>query len=739
MTDTPPTPSTPLTPTESEAQLSFANPGLDSLQSAEQMRLLDIMDKLRSFGVSDFVSLPQIIVCGDQSAGKSSVLEAITELPFPRKENLCTRFATQIVLRRSPTTNVSVKIIPNTVRQRTAEVVDRLKSFQHTLKDFSELPAIVEQAGEAMGIGSGNTFSRDVLSIEISGASQPHLTVVDLPGLIHTSSDKASDVELVSSLVGTYMKNERTIILAVVTAMNDFQNQIVLQRAKDVDPNGERTLGVITKPDSLPVGSEKEDAFVKLAKNEEIFFGLGWHALRNRSYEERDDTFEQRNLKEEVFFETGAWAQLPRETVGITTLRTRLSKLLYDHIKAELPKVCHDIQAALDHCRKELEKLGPKRGSVDEQRMFLTHLSMKFLHLCKEAVDGIYEDKFFGDSVPVKEEDIPKRLRALVQNMGLDFAKTFRACGHTIELLEESVLEESVPPTTEFNFNPDSIKKIGLKMPERLTRKKAIEWVMPLIKHSRGKELPGSYNPLLIGNIFWEQSRPWEALAPNHLESVYDACDVFLGLAVPYLTTKEIASPILNRINIAMKERLENAKKELGKMLADRRKHAITFNHYYTDDIQKSRQKQLLDNLKAVISPSPTTPIQYGRENTYTMSQIKECLSKIITNDMDEYACEEVLRSMLAYYQVASKTFVDNIAVQVIERHLLHELWTVFSPISVMSMPDNFVSAIAGESSEHQNRRHSLEVKKEVLMEGLKICREALPGMVVEELEGGGE
>ncbi|KAF8538787.1 P-loop containing nucleoside triphosphate hydrolase protein [Trichophaea hybrida] len=729
MTDTPPT------PTGSEAQPNFANPGLDSLQSAEQMKLLDIMDKLRSFGVSEFVSLPQIIVCGDQSAGKSSVLEAITELPFPRKENLCTRFATQIVLRRSPTTNVSVKIIPDTVRQRTEEVLERLSSFRHTLKDFSELPAIVEQAGEAMGIGSGsgNTFSRDVLSIEISGASQPHLTVVDLPGLIHTSSDKSSDVELVSSLVGTYMKNERTIILAVVTAMNDFQNQIVLQRAKEVDPNGERTLGVITKPDSIPVGSEKEDAFVKLAKNEEIFFGLGWHALRNRSYEERNDTFEQRNQKEEIFFETGAWAQLPRETVGITTLRTRLSKLLYDHIKAELPKVCRDIQAALDYCRKELEKLGPKRGSVDEQRMFLTHLSIKFLHLCKEAVDGIYEDKFFGDSVPVNEEDIPKRLRALVQNMGLDFAKTFRACGHTIELLEE--------PTTGFNFSPDSIKKIGLNLPERLTRKKAIEWVMPLIKHSRGKELPGSFNPLLIGNLFWEQSRPWEALAPNHLDSVYNACEVFLGLALPYLTTKEIASPIMHRINIAMKERLENAKKELGKMLTDRRKQAITFNHYYTVDIQKSRQKQLLDNLKATLSsPNATMVARNGiREEGYTMSEIKECLTKIITSDMDEYACEEVLRSMLAYYQVASKTFVDNIAVQVIERHLLHELWNVFSPISVMSMLDNVVSAIAGESSEHQNRRHRLDVKKEVLMEGLKVCREALPGMVVEDIEGGGE
>jgi hypothetical protein len=528
--------------------------------------------------------------------------------------------------------------------------MERLSSFRHTLKDFSELPAIVEEAGEAMGIGNGNTFSRDVLSIEISGASQPHLTVVDLPGLIHTSSgsQQASDVELVSSLVGSYMKNERTIILAVVTAMNDFQNQIVLQRAKEVDPDGERTLGVITKPDSIPVGSEKEDAFVKLAKNEEIFFGLGWHALRNRCYEERNDTFEQRNQKEEIFFETAAWAQLPRETVGITTLRSRLSGLLYDHINAELPKVCRDIQAALDDCRKGLEKLGPKRGTVDEQRLFLSHLSMSFLHLCKEAVDGVYEDKFFGDAVPVKEEDIPKRLRALVQNSALDFAKTFRTYGHTVELLEETMA--GAPPSIA-NFSLDSIEKAGVSLPQRLTRKKAIEWVMPLIRHSRGKELPGSFNPLLIGNLFWEQSRPWEVLAPNHLDTVYGACEAFLELALPYLTTRDISSPILHRINIAMKERLEHAKKELNKLLTDRRKHATTFNHYYTIDIQKSRQQELLNNLKTILTESSPRGIL---KDTFTMAEIKDCLSKIITTDMDEYTCEEVLRSMLAYYKVTS-------------------------------------------------------------------------------------
>jgi hypothetical protein len=69
---------------------------LQALQSADQRKVLDIVDKLRRTGLSGVVELPQLVVCGDQSSGKSSVLEAITEIPFPRKENLCTRFATEV-------------------------------------------------------------------------------------------------------------------------------------------------------------------------------------------------------------------------------------------------------------------------------------------------------------------------------------------------------------------------------------------------------------------------------------------------------------------------------------------------------------------------------------------------------------------------------------------------------------------------------------------------------------------
>ena len=69
--------------------------GLRSLQSAEEKRLFDIVDELRSLDINHELDLPQLVVCGSQSSGKSSVLEAISELSFPRADMTCTRFVTE--------------------------------------------------------------------------------------------------------------------------------------------------------------------------------------------------------------------------------------------------------------------------------------------------------------------------------------------------------------------------------------------------------------------------------------------------------------------------------------------------------------------------------------------------------------------------------------------------------------------------------------------------------------------
>lgn len=225
---------------------------LESLQSSEERGLLDVIDNLRSRGISHYIQLPQIIVCGDQSSGKSSVLEAISGVPFPTKDNLCTRFATELILRRTAKSDISVAIVPN--QGRPESECQKLSAFHEALDGFDGFSSLLDRSKEAMGISSTTSaFSNDVLRVEISGPDRPHLSIVDLPGLIHSENklQTAADVELVLELIKSYMANRRSIILAVVSAKNDYANQIVLKLSKEVDTKGLRTLGVITKPDTL--------------------------------------------------------------------------------------------------------------------------------------------------------------------------------------------------------------------------------------------------------------------------------------------------------------------------------------------------------------------------------------------------------------------------------------------------------------------------------------------------------
>jgi hypothetical protein len=148
---------------------------LEDLQTDEQRRILDTVAQVRKCGLESILSLPQLVVCGDQSAGKSSVLEALTEIPFPREDNLCTRFATEIILRRSSINRLTIKNIPDQFRSAAEQA--RIRAFEESIEDFKELPEVMRSAMRAIGMdeedaesGSGlSAFARDVLSIEVEG------------------------------------------------------------------------------------------------------------------------------------------------------------------------------------------------------------------------------------------------------------------------------------------------------------------------------------------------------------------------------------------------------------------------------------------------------------------------------------------------------------------------------------------------------------------------------------------
>lgn len=104
-----------------------------------------------------------------------------------------------------------------------------------------------------------DTFSDDVLKIEICGPKQQHLSVIDVPGIFRNTTEGVttdSDIEIVRNMVNHYMKNPRSVILAVIPANVDIATQEILKMAQKCDAKGERTLGVLTKPDLVDRGAE---------------------------------------------------------------------------------------------------------------------------------------------------------------------------------------------------------------------------------------------------------------------------------------------------------------------------------------------------------------------------------------------------------------------------------------------------------------------------------------------------
>jgi len=503
---------------------------VDSLRSKGEASLLDAIDLLRCQGISHYVSLPQLIVCGDQSSGKSSVLEAISGIPFPTRDNMCTRFATEVILRRAATAGVSVAIVPSEESRTDAER-QSLQNFHEPLTAIEDLPALIEKAKTAMGLTEmTKAFAKDVLRVEISGPDRPHLTIVDLPGLIHAENklQTTADVNTVQQMVRSYMANRRSIILAVVSAKNDYPNQIVLKMARDVDGKGHRTLGIITKPDTLPVGSESETSFANLARNQDIEFRLGWHVLRNRDYDNRDVSLPTRDAIESDFFSKGVWGEFPKSAVGINSLRTRLSRVLLDQIQNELPDLVEEIQLSIQSTRDALERLGGQRCTVDEQRLFLLKISHSFHLLVRAAVDGTYGDRFFGDSK--SNEGYSRRLRAVIQNLHLQFAEDMRVRGHRRRFIDDDDHEVSPSRSTEPRIYPEII-----------SRTRFLGEISDALNRARGRELPGMYNPLIVGDLFFEQAEPWEKLAERHLRKVWNATRAFLEMVVSHLTDETTA------------------------------------------------------------------------------------------------------------------------------------------------------------------------------------------------------
>jgi GTPase SAR1 family protein len=651
------------------------------LRHQDQSELLDAIDELTRRGLQKYVSLPQVIVCGDQSSGKSSVLEAISHVRFPTKDNLCTTFATELLVRRTPSNGAPVSIIPGASSNDHPEAKAKLERFatEHPQCEPEDLGVLVDAAKQAMKDASdatGNPFFDHTLRIQLCKPDWPPITIVDLPGLIHAENQDQTknDVKLVRELVNKYMQNPRSIILAIVSAQSDAALQIVLSLAKDADPERKRTMGIITKPDTLELrGPESMGNFLRLARNESENhqFKLGWHVLKNRDPRSLSQSAKERDAAEKSFFSQSPWKTFEDQNcLGIDTLRLRLSRVLHERIASSLPDIIGEIRTQTAKAESDLAKLGSDRSSRQTKEVHLIGIAQSFRTLAQSAVEGTWSDlidPFFKN--PYGAEGYSKRLRAVVQNLNSQFSILMHSRGSQWKVMDDSddASATSDPDGSTISANKaledmssglDDYPGIHLfDESESVTREYLLRKTEALSERTRGRELSGVFNHDTIGEIFREQSQKWTRLAQHHVKTVWLAVKHFLEMAFEALADPRTFNAImLDIIDPAMDVKKTQAEMKLEEILVPHTKlHPISYNSTLLRTMKELKYKRELAKAKSEADEL----MQSSKTKTFSEADMENIINIFLDSTSstrvepsDIFGCSDILDYMNAYYEV---------------------------------------------------------------------------------------
>ncbi|KXN83765.1 Interferon-induced GTP-binding protein Mx1 [Leucoagaricus sp. SymC.cos] len=342
-----------------------------------------LLRDLRNLGADSVFDLPKIAVIGSQSAGKSSLIEAVTGINVPRDSGTCTRCPMECTMSSTAPSGWMCSIslrsgAPGQFSQATRFGPDIRRKDEVELWLRRAQGAILstdpnktqwhdqsaDQIKQAIAAGTGmRMFSEDTIVVDIQDQGLTDLSFVDLPGLIQNAEQKS--IDLIRNLSTHYIQSENALILIAMPAIDDIQNQGAFKLGKEADPNGRRTIGVLTKPDLLGSGSTGlHDILRQTMQNlpgSRDHLQHGYYCVRLPDDAKRREGYTAQNLPNPDFFDkTPPWCDIrDRGRFGIKSLVQNISVLLAQLIEANLPRLRERVETELRSCINSLSQLPP--------------------------------------------------------------------------------------------------------------------------------------------------------------------------------------------------------------------------------------------------------------------------------------------------------------------------------------------------------------------------------------------
>ena len=250
--------------------------------------------------------------------------------------------------------------------------------------------------------GTNKNIIDKPIVLQVYSHTCPDLTLIDLPGITRipmAGSDQPKNIEeITKGMARRYVSDPRTIILCVTSANADLSTSDGLMMAKEVDPNGIRTIGVLTKIDIMDKGTNAK----RMLTGQDIPLRLGYVGIKNRS---QQDILENMTVKdaierEKLYFATHPlYSTMQAGLLGTEILTTKCTKVMFTHIKHNLPEITKEIREKAKDIEDRLRDLGPPlpQGATDKMQL-MWNMITDVVTIYKNTISGKFDSRRAGSS-----------------------------------------------------------------------------------------------------------------------------------------------------------------------------------------------------------------------------------------------------------------------------------------------------------------------------------------------------